>query len=694
MVEEVRDILSDLEKEGKNRLVQQNVMQDNIISVARMHIRYSGSDTNLQIELEDGMDQQSIASAFNRKHRQIFGFMDPERTPVIEAVSMEVIGTTERIAERVHETHENVECIPARKIRTYFYGQYHDTPIFLRNDLRPGCRIQGPSVIIEDTSTIVIEPGWEGEITQHNHIILRRVMPRFCDNIADTSADPVMLEIFNNRFMSIAEQMGYTLQNTSHSVNIKERRDFSCALFDRDGNLIANAPHIPVHIGSMSESVRSLIRNVPDMEDGDTYLINSPYQGGTHLPDITVITPVFDSRNERYAYVASRGHHADIGGKTPGSMPHDSRNIHEEGVLTSGLRIVRKRHFDGERVLQWLGSGPYPARKPLQNMADIRAQIAANEKGIIEFRKLVEQYSEEVISSYMKHVQDNAENEVRKVIDVLGNGSYSYRMDDGSIISVRITIDRTRGCACIDFTGTSVQSPGNFNAPASVCRAAVLYVFRTLVQSDIPLNDGCLRPLEIIIPEGSILDPEYPAAVVAGNVETSQCIVDTLFAALDIMAPSQGTMNNFTFGNDSYQYYETICGGAGAGPGFDGADAVHTHMTNSRITDPEVMEIRYPVMLEEFSIRKNSGGQGKYRGGNGTVRKVRFFEKMNATILSGHRKYPPSGLRGAGPGKCGVNRVIRRDGKVIEIGGSGSVLVEQGDLFLIETPGGGGYGEK
>ena len=550
-------------------------------------------------------------------------------------------------------------------------------------------------VLIEKNTTIIIEPGWEGEITERNHLLLNRKIPLPTRTAIGTDADPVMLEIFNNRFMSVAEQMGYTLQNTAYSVNIKERLDFSCAIFDRQGNLIANAPHIPVHLGSMGECVKSLIRTqFKEMHAGDVYLINSPYHGGTHLPDITVVTPMFGSSGEIFFYLASRGHHADVGGISPGSVPPGSRTIEEEGVLSEGMKIVKEGRFCEERLKAWLGSGKYPARNPDQNIADIRAQIAANEKGLQELRRMVEEFSLETVEAYMGHVQDNAEEAVRRVIDRLADGEFTYLLDDGNAIKVKVTIDRKNRRAKIDFTGTSPQLSNNFNAPASVCIAAVLYAFRTLVKSDIPLNAGCLRPLEIIIPEGSMLRPKPPAAVVAGNVETSQYIVDALFGALGTLAASQGTMNNFTFGNADFQYYETICGGAGAGPGFSGTDAVHTHMTNSRITDPEILETRFPVLLEEFSIRQGSGGEGKFRGGNGVVRKFRFLKDMNAAILSSHRKLPPFGLKGGMPGKCGKNMLIRRDGSVIEVEGQAELKLKSGDVFVIKTPGGGGYGRS
>ena len=495
--------------------------------------------------------------------------------------------------------------------------------------------------------------------------------------------------------MSIAEQMGFVLQNTAHSVNIKERLDFSCAIFDAEGQLIANAPHIPVHLGSMGESVKALLRKyVSHLQPGDVYLLNSPYAGGTHLPDITVVTPVFaEDGKELLFFTAARGHHADVGGISPGSIPANSRHIEEEGVISEGLKIVDKGRFQEATLRDWLGSGPYPARNPSQNLADLQAQIAANEKGAQELLHMVASYSLPVVQAYMHYVQDNAEACVRAVLAKLSDGAFEYAMDDGAKIAVAITVDREKRSARIDFSGTSRQLPNNFNAPAAVCKAAVLYVFRTLVQDDIPLNAGCMRPLEIIIPDGSMLNPCHPAAVVAGNVETSQYIVDALYGALDVLAASQGTMNNFTFGNDRYQYYETICGGAGAGDGFDGCDAVHTHMTNSRITDPEVLELRFPVLLQEFSLRTGSGGAGRNQGGDGVVRRIQFLEPMAAGILSSHRSSPPFGIKGGKPGKTGVNTVIRSNGDVEILPGCAEIEMRAGDAILIETPGGGGFGK-
>jgi N-methylhydantoinase B len=509
-----------------------------------------------------------------------------------------------------------------------------------------------------------------------------------------SQSDPIYLEIFKNLYQFMAEQMGITLQNTASSVNIKERLDFSCAIFDGNGDLVANAPHIPVHLGSMSESVKSLIQSQKNnLQGGNVYLSNNPYNGGTHLPDVTVITPVFDAENKQILfYVASRGHQADIGGITPGSMPPHSTNISEEGILFDNFLLVEKGKFRERELQEILVNNPYPARNPEQNIADFKAQIAANEKGVKELHNMVSQYGLETVQTYMKFVQDNAEESVRKAINVLSNGQFSYLMDNGAEIKVKVTINAKNRSAIVDFTGTSAQVNNNFNAPKAITQAAVLYVFRTLVDDHIPLNAGCLKPLEIIIPKGCLLNPQYPAAVVAGNVETSQVIVDSLYGALGIMAASQGTMNNVTFGNEKYQYYETICGGSGAGINYHGTDAVHTHMTNSRLTDPEVLEMRFPVLLEEFSIRKNSGGKGKFCGGNGVIRKIRFLESMTAAILANHRIIPPFGLKGGKAGKVARNYVERKDGTIEQLGHTDTVEMQSGDLLVIETPGGGGYG--
>jgi 5-oxoprolinase (ATP-hydrolysing) len=692
LIEELKTVFSGLEEEGRLLMLEQEVQEDCIAAIFKVHMRYAGSDTQLEV---DFADKDALRTGFEEAHKKRFGFFIEGKSLVVEAVSVETIGINERVSDPVLKTENDPVFSPLSAVQIYSYGEFHETPVFQRNELKPGTCISGPALLIEKNTTIIIEPGWEGEITERNHLLLNRKIPLPARTAIGTEADPVMLEIFNNRFMSVAEQMGYTLQNTAYSVNIKERLDFSCAIFDMHGNLIANAPHIPVHLGSMGECVKSLIRTqLEEMHSGDVYLINSPYHGGTHLPDITVVTPLFGSAGEVLFYLASRGHHADVGGISPGSMPPGSRTIEEEGVLSEGMKIINQGLFCEEKLKAWLNSGKYPARNPNQNIADIRAQIAANEKGLQELRRMVEEFSLETVEAYMQHVQDNAEEAVRRVIDRLLDGEFIYRLDDGNAIRVKVTIDRTNRRARIDFSGTSPQLSNNFNAPASVCMAAVLYAFRTLVKSDIPLNAGCLRPLEILIPEGSMLSPKYPSAVVAGNVETSQYIVDALFGALGTLAASQGTMNNFTFGNADFQYYETICGGSGAGPEFSGTDAVHTHMTNSRITDPEILETRFPVLLEEFSIRRGSGGDGKFKGGNGVVRKLRFLKDMNAAILSSHRKIPPFGLNGGMPGKCGKNTLIHNNGTFIEVGGQAEVRLKRGDIFVIETPGGGGYGEK
>jgi 5-oxoprolinase (ATP-hydrolysing) len=635
----------------------------------------------------------------------------PGRRLIAEAVSVEAIGAADLPDETPPvRAPRPGPPEPAEVVAMFAGGARHPTPVFRRERLRAGDRIDGPAIVAEANATTVVDPGWRAEVTPLDHLVLERVTPRPAGAAIGTSVDPVMLEIFNNLFMSIAEQMGFALANTAYSVNIKERLDFSCALFDADGNLIANAPHMPVHLGSMGESIKTVIReNHGRMRPGDVYMLNAPYNGGTHLPDITVITPVFDERGGLrdggtiLFYVGSRGHHADVGGITPGSMPPDSRTVDEEGVLIDNFLLVAAGTLREAETVQLLTSGRYPVRNVAQNMADLAAMVAANEKGVQELRRMVAHFGLDVVHAYMRHVQDNAEEAVRRVIDVLRDGEFTYEMDNGGVIRVRIAIDRAARSARIDFTGTSPQLPNNFNAPAAVCMAAVLYVFRTLVDEEIPLNAGCLKPLEVIIPEGSMLRPRFPAAVVAGNVETSQCITDALYGALGVMAASQGTMNNFTFGNDRHQYYETIAGGSGAGVvgfasdgtptgGFDGTDVVQTHMTNSRLTDPEVLEWRLPVVLESYEIRAGSGGAGRWRGGNGGTRRIRFLEPMTASILAGHRRIPPHGMGGGLPGAAGRNWVERADGACVELAGADRTEVGPGDVFIIETPGGGGYG--
>jgi 5-oxoprolinase (ATP-hydrolysing) len=692
LVVEVSETLAALAADGRAELLRQGIEPARIGIVCRVHLRYEGTDAPLIVVFGT---MAEIVAAFEAAHRQRYGFIVPEKGHIVEAVSVEAIGGTETVQDSfIGGAVRTGPLAPRTHVRMWAGGGWQDSPLYDRTDLAPGDRIDGPAIIIETNSTNVIEPGWRAEFTDRGHIVLTRAIPAERGVAIGTKVDPVMLEIFNNLFMSIAEQMGSTLEKTSHSVNIKERLDFSCAVFDREGQLIANAPHMPVHLGSMGESVQTVIRQrAGSIAPGDVFVLNAPYNGGTHIPDVTVITPVHDAAGGTILFwVASRGHHADIGGITPGSMPPDSTTIEEEGVLIDDFKLVERGRFREAELRALLASGKYPARNPEQNVADLQAQIAANEKGVQELRRMVGHFGLDVVDAYMQHVQDNAEEQVRRVLGVLRPGSFAYEMDDGAVIKVRIDIDRAARSAVIDFTGTSPQQNSNFNAPAAVCKAAVLYVFRTLVDDDIPMNAGCLKPLEIAIPEGCMLNPRYPAAVVAGNVETSQCITDALYGALGLMGASQGTMNNFTFGNARYQYYETVCGGSGAGPDFDGTDAVHTHMTNSRLTDPEVLEWRYPVLVEGFAIRRGSGGRGAHRGGDGVVRRIRFREAMTAAILSGHRRVPPYGMAGGEPGAVGRNAVVRADGTVVPLAGTAKIEMNPGDVFVIETPGGGGFG--
>jgi 5-oxoprolinase (ATP-hydrolysing) len=682
--------LDALAADGIAEMRRQGVPEERISVHRRVLVRYAGTDTPM---LVDFADRQGIVRAFEAAHQQQYGFFMPEKAHVLEAASVEVVGRSDPVVEPAPPAGRT----PAReraRVAMFTEGARHETPVFDRDDLAPGQAVAGPAIIVDANATTVVEPGWRATVTPLNHLVLKRVAVKRRQAAIGTTVDPVMLEVFNNLFMSIAEQMGVTLGNTAYSVNIKERLDYSCALFAADGALIANAPHMPVHLGSMGESVRTVIRErAGRMKPGDVYVLNAPYNGGTHLPDITVITPVFheDGRTILF-YVGSRGHHADVGGITPGSMPPDSTVVEEEGVLLDNEVLVEQGRFREKEIAALFLGAKYPARNVHQNLADLRAQVAANEKGVQELRRMVEHFGLVTVQAYMKHVQDNAEEQVRRVLDVLKDGSFAYEMDDGSVVKVAISIDKKARRATIDFTGTSPQRPTNYNAPSAVCRAAVLYVFRTLVDDDIPMNEGCLKPLDIVIPEGSMLRPRYPAAVVAGNVETSQVITDTLYGALGVMAGAQGTMNNFTFGNEKYQYYETICGGSGAGPGFDGTSAVHTHMTNSRLTDPEVLEWRFPVILEEFAINRGSGGAGQWRGGDGTIRRLRFREKMTAVILANHRRIPPFGLAGGAPGMAGRNWVERTDGTRVELTACDKAEMEPGDVFVIQTPSGGGYG--
>jgi 5-oxoprolinase (ATP-hydrolysing) len=671
----------------------------------RVHVRYQGSDSALVVAFGS---LPEIIAGFEAAYRQRFSFLMPGKPMIVEAVSVEAIVAGDAPAEPRHAVHAPRELPRRETVRMYSGGEWHEAALAVREDLQPGDVITGPAIIAEKNATTVVEPGWEARITELDHIVLDRKTPRAVKFAAGTQVDPVLLEVFNNLFMNIAEQMGLQLQNTAYSVNIKERLDFSCALFDAEGNLIANAPHMPVHLGSMGESIKTVIReNAATMQPGDVYVLNDPYHGGTHLPDITVITPVYlgsgsNSPARPLFYVGSRGHHADVGGTTPGSMPPFSTLIEEEGVQINNFKLVDRGTLREAEMLALLRGAKYPSRNPEQNMGDLKAQIAANEKGVQELRRMVDQFGIDVVQAYMRHVQDNAEESVRRVITRLKDGAFTLPLDNGAQIQVTIRVDAANRGAEIDFTGTSPQQQNNFNAPKAVCMAAVLYVFRTLVSDEIPLNAGCLKPLNVIVPEGCMLNPNPPASVVAGNVETSTCVTNAIFGALGVMAAGQCTMNNFTFGNARYQYYETISGGSGAGGlyddegklcgGFDGTSVVQTHMTNSRLTDPEVLEFRFPVRLESYEIRKGSGGTGKWKGGDGGVRRVRFLEDMTASILSNGRRFPAFGMAGGQPGQVGINRVVRVDGTVEQLEHIGSAEMKPGDVFEIHTPGGGGFG--
>jgi 5-oxoprolinase (ATP-hydrolysing) len=713
---ELRHTLDRLEADAREELAGQGVPAARIAAVRRVHLRYDGTDTALLVPAGPA---EVMRKAFEEAYRQRFSFLMPDKPITVEAVSVEVVGASEPAAEQARpagrsEAGRSAGTAEARApgaARMFAGGGWTDAHLYRREDLTAGQVVTGPSIIVEANATTVVDPGWSAALNDLGHLVLTRADPAARPGFqgraaglaggsggspprASTAPDPVRLEIFSNLFMSIAEQMGYRLQSTAHSVNIKERLDFSCAIFDPDGGLIANAPHIPVHLGSMGESVREVIADrAGQLKPGQSYVLNDPYHGGTHLPDVTVITPVFSpSGGEILFYVASRGHHAEIGGITPGSMPAFSTRIEEEGVLIRNWLLVEQGELREKETAALLRGAANPSRNPVANLADLRAQVAANATGVRELLALVDSYGLDVVRAYMGHVQDNAEESVREVISVLQDGSCSYELDNGAVIRVAIRVDRERRSAQIDFTGTSGQLESNFNAPSSVAKAAVLYVFRTLVGGDIPLNSGCLKPLQVIIPSGTMLSPEYPAAVVAGNVETSQAITGALYAALGVMAEGSGTMNNLTFGNDRHQYYETVASGSGAGDGFAGADVVQTHMTNSRLTDPEVLEWRYPVRLESYEIRRGSGGQGRWPGGNGGRRRIRFLEPVTVTLLSGHRRVPAYGMAGGEPGALGRQWIEHPDGTVTSMAGSDSAPAAPGDVFVIETPGGGGYG--
>jgi len=707
--------LQQLGEAAAAELADQGVARAAIALHQRIHLRYQGTDTALSVDFGA---IEPVRRAFEAAYQQRFAFLMPGRALVIEAVSVEAVAAGERSERPRTHTAAPHRPPPLAQTRLFSGGQWLPAALHQRESLDPGARIEGPAILAERNATTVVEPGWRALLMPGGALELARVQPRAAQRAIGTEADPVMLEVFNNLFMNIAEQMGLRLQNTAYSVNIKERLDFSCALFDAAGQLIANAPHMPVHLGSMSESIKTVIARNPAMQPGDVYVLNDPYHGGTHLPDVTVVTPVYLGAPSLPAvatpregasrtgepgsgtagdakpgfYVASRGHHADIGGSTPGSMPPFSKTIDEEGVLFDNFLLVRDGALRESELRRQLGSGRYPARNPEQTIADLRAQIAANEKGVQELQAMVSQFGRETVAAYMQHVQDNAEESVRRVITALKDGHFSLPLDNGAVIRVEVSVDRAAREATIDFSGTSGQLTNNFNAPKAVTMAAVLYVFRTLVDDDIPLNAGCLKPLHVIVPEGCMLNPRPPAAVVAGNVETSMCVTNALYGALGVMAASQCTMNNFTFGDQRLQYYETLSGGAGAGPDFDGASVVQTHMTNSRLTDPEVLEFRFPVRLDSYAVRAGSGGAGAHRGGDGGVRRVRFLQAMTASILSNGRHHGAFGMAGGEAGAVGINRVERADGRVEPLDHIGQAEMQPGDVFVIETPGGGGYG--
>jgi len=709
-IAEAQRALASLEAAARGELLAQGEPAASVRVRRRLHLRYDGTDTALPV---DAGDEASMRAQFESAYRLRFAFLMPDRPLVIDSAVVEASGESGSGATLAPPGSREGVLGCETRVPVFAQGSWHDAPLYRRERMIAGDAVDGPAVIAEATATTVVEPGWRAAMTARGDLVLERHAPRPRRVAVGTEADPVMLEIFNNLFMSIAEQMGYRLQNTAHSVNIKERLDFSCAVFDQAGKLVANAPHMPVHLGSMGASVRAVIdahsgpqaaaRGAATLEPGDVYVLNDPYAGGTHLPDVTVITPVFDAAGrEILFYVGSRGHHADIGGSTPGSMPPDSAHVDEEGVLLTDFPLVRAGRMREAELREALASARWPARNPDQNLADLRAQVAANEKGREELLKMVQHFGLDVVRAYMGHVQDNAEASVRRVIGALKDGAFELPLDNGARICVRIAVDRARRAATVDFGGTSPQQPNNFNAPHAVTMAAVLYVFRTLVDDEIPMNAGCLKPIDVIVPEGSMLNPRYPAAVVAGNVETSQCITNCLYGALGVMASGPPTMSNLTFGNARYQYYETISGGSGAGGvfdeagrlvgGFDGTALVQTHMTNSRLTDPEILELRFPVRLDSYAIRAGSGGAGRWRGGDGGVRRIRFLEPMTASILANGRIHPAFGAAGGAAGAPGADYVVRADGRVERLRHADSAELGAGDVFVVETPGGGGFG--
>jgi len=682
-VEEAREVLDRIAGEARAEVESQGI--SDIALQPRAHLRYDGSHQALEVPFAE---PERMQADFEAAHKQRFGFHAPERAILYDMLSVEAIGQTGHSPAAEMPAGDGA---PVAHVPVHVDGDRREVPLYERDRLDPGARIAGPAIITEPTGTNMVEPGWSATLDAMGNLALERTQAKPREMAAGTKADPVLLEVFNNLFMSVAEQMGATLEKTSHSVNIKERLDFSCAIFDETGDLVANAPHLPVHLGSMADSIRTVMRLNPDAAPGDAYVLNSPFNGGTHLPDVTVVTPVFIGDRAVF-WLGSRGHHADIGGRTPGSAPPDSTHIDEEGVLIDNVKMVDRGRFLEAETEALLASGRYPCRNIPQNMADLKAQVAANETGRQELMKVVDHYGLDVVRAYLGHVQDNAEESVRRVIDRMKDGQFTYPMDHGAVIEVTVSVDTENRTATIDFTGTSPQHSGNYNAPRSICRAVVLYVFRTMVGADIPLNEGCLKPLYIVVPEGSMLNPVYPAAVISGNTEVSQAATNALYGALHVIAGSQATMNNFVWGNDDFQNYETIAGGTGAGPGFDGCDAVQSHMTNTRMTDPEILEKRFPVRLEDFAIRPNSGGAGKWRGGHGVFRRVRFMAPVTVTTLSNHRIIPPFGVDGGAPGKVGRNWAELPGGETREMAGNDEIDLPADSVFGMETPGGGGWG--
>jgi 5-oxoprolinase (ATP-hydrolysing) len=687
------NLIEILSSQAKKDLNDQDISDASIILLKNAFLHYKGSHQNLEIKFDT---PENMRKSFEQEHKKRFGFFVEDREIFIEMLTVEAVGKKTENYDFLNPNTSTTKANPIAFKKMYVNGSEINTPIYKRDELIIGQNISGPAIIVEATGTNIIDDGWSGTLDKHYNLILSRVEEKKLQKGIGTSVDVVMLEVFNNLFMNIAEQMGATLANTAYSVNIKERLDFSCALFNNEGSLVANAPHVPVHLGSMSEAIKTVVRlNKDNIYPDDVFVLNAPFNGGTHLPDVTVITPVFDKNGKEIIFfVASRGHHADIGGKTPGSGPPDSKHIEEEGVLIDNFKLFDKGIFREQEMRKILSSGKYPCRNIEHNMADLAAQVAANKTGIHEINSMIDQFGIETVHAYMNHVQDNAEESIRNAIVNLKQGEYEYELDNGEFIRVNVKIDKKNREAIIDFTGTAPKNPFNYNAPMAVCYAVILYVFRTLVGNNIPLNEGCFKPIKIIIPNNSMINAKYPSAVIAGNTEVSQLTCNALFGALGVIAGSQATMNNFIWGNDTIQNYETICGGTGAGPNFHGTSAIQTHMTNTRSTDPEVLETRFPVRLEEFSIRKNSGGKGKFNGGDGVTRKLRFLEPMTVTTLCSHRRVKPFGLNGGGPGDCGKEWLERTDGSILNLNGNDSCEVEPNDLFVMETPGGGGFGKK